>query len=320
MKDNMLALLTALVGITVSLILMAALFAADKPARARVAKEKQEKAALAREEEEEEDTEAYDEVNISEEDSTSKKSADQETDKKDSEREASSDGEKTSGKDLKLVKVKSKKLKLVLGDEGNAKEGGYSNIFSEPDEDSDVIDRMTYNNAVMLAKEQPEEDDEWTAVEARWKGKVGYVLSDTIRTQNITICNTGDDLRDNIVYRAYSHMGTKFKMHGTDLDTGFDCSHYIHYVFGEVGLDIPDTPKAIFASGKEIDEKDAKPGDIVFYDVNNGYGHVALYIGDGLAINTTGHNGKTYPKGGVHITALTYKDREEYKIANIIDQ
>ena len=317
MKDNMVALLTALVGIAVSILLMAALFAADKPARVRVAKEKQEKAVLAQEEEVE--TEAYDEVTVSEEDSTNKESGDQAADKKDSEGETSSDEEKTSGKDLKLVKVKPKKLKLVLGAEGNAKEGGYTMIYSEPDFDSDTITRLTFNNAVVMAKEQPEDED-WVAVEAKWKDEVGYVQKEKTRTQTITLFDSGDMIRDNIVYRAYSHMGTKFKMNGDDLENGFDCSHYINYAFGEVGLDIPDKPKDIFASGKEIDEKDAKPGDIVFYDVNNGYGHVALYIGDGLAINTTGHNGKDYPMGGVHITALTYLDREEYKIANIIDQ
>ena len=314
MKDNMMALLTALVGIAVSVIIMVALYAADGPARARVVKEKQEKAALVREEEaeEEEETEAYDEVTISEEDS-------QETENKDSEGEASSDGKKASEKDLNLVKVKPKELKLVLGDVGNAKDGGYTMIYTDPDEESDTITRLTFNNAVVMAKEQPEEED-WLAVEAKWKDQVAYVLEDKVRTQTITLFDSGDIVRDNIVYRAYRHMGTKFKMNGDDLETGFDCSHYIHFVFSEVGLDIPDKPKDIFASGKEIKEEDARPGDIVFYDVNNGYGHVALYIGDGLAINTTGHNGKTYPMGGVHITALTYLDREEYKIANIIDQ
>ena len=309
MKNQITTLVTSLAVIAVCFGLITVLYMADSPARARAEQETEEESLLVGTQNEESDSGFREEVDES-----------VETSREDTSSESHTSELTLSDEDIKkLPEVKARKVALVLGTKGNAKEGGYSLIRTEPDEESDSIDRMTFNNAVLKADEESEDDD-WIAVEARWKGRVGYVRRQDVREQTITLCNTGDKLRDNIVAEAYKYMGTPFEMNGDSPETGFDCSHFIQFVFKKKGMEIPDEPDKIFKTGKVIDEKDAQPGDIVYYDVNNGYGHVALYIGKGLAINTTGHNGKTYPKGGVHITALTYKDREDYKIANIIDK
>lgn len=309
MKEHIMTLVTSLAVVAVCFVLIAVLYMADTPGRAKAAREaEKERRLIAAQKKEESEREEGEETAASAGDGEEDPSSDTASVQRLTEEEIQN-----------LPEVKAKKITLILGKVGNAKEGGYSLIRTEPDEESSSIDRMTFNNAVLKAEEESEDDD-WIAVEARWKGQIGYVRRQDVKEVTITLCNTGDKLRDNIVAEAYKYMGTKFMSQGESPKTGFDCSNFIHYVFGRIGMDIPDRPEKIFKAGKVVEEKDARPGDIVYYDVNQGYGHVALYIGDGLAINTTGHNGKDYPKGGVHITALTYKDREEYTIADIIDQ
>ena len=310
MREHIMTLVTSIALLAVCFVLIAVLYMADSPARTKAAaKAEEERQGVSTQKKEESDRDSGGEAVISAEDFEEDTSSDS----------YPSVQRLTEEEIQNLPNVKARKLTLILGKVGNAREGGYSLIRTEPDEESDAIDRMTFNNAVLKAEEESEDDD-WIAVEARWNGQIGYVRRQDVKEVTITLCDTGDKLRDNIVAEAYKCMGIRFKSEGDSPGTGFDCSHFIHYVFGNIGMEIPDRPKKIFKAGKAIDEKDARPGDIVFYDVNDGFGHVALYIGEGLAINTTGHNGKDYPKGGVHITALTYKDREEYTIADIIDQ
>ena len=210
-------------------------------------------------------------------------------------------------------------LHLVVGTIGNAKEGGYAQIYDSEDESSGKLSRLAFNNAVLSSDEKCLPG--WRAVEESTAEPVtiGYVMENDSREEEITIADTGDPIRDRIVLGAYQYLGLKFVMNGDSLTEGTDCSHFIHNIYKLNGIDIPDKPKAIFEAGTPVKEKNARPGDIVYYDVNDGYGHVALYIGNGFAINATGHNGKNYPQGGVHLTKLAYKDREEYQIVSIID-
>ncbi len=88
----------------------------------------------------------------------------------------------------------------------------------------------------------------------------------------------------------------------------FDCSSLTSYVFAHSGVSIPRMAIDQFFYGKPIDEKDAKPGDLVFSNSGNGkihyeskefmkglkakegIDHVGLYLEKGKVLHASRHN------------------------------
>lgn len=128
---------------------------------------------------------------------------------------------------------------------------------------------------------------------------------------------TDSPVRNGIIEDALSYLGLKFVPHGASLTDGIDCSNFIKQIYKMNRVSIPDRPNKIRRRSNIITEEAAQPGDIIYYDANNGGGHVAIYMGNGFIINSAGHSGRTYPEGGVRICRLQYKDRETYEFCKI---
>ncbi|MCL5093724.1 MAG: phenylalanine--tRNA ligase subunit beta [Patescibacteria group bacterium] len=102
--------------------------------------------------------------------------------------------------------------------------------------------------------------------------------------------------------------GASFRTHGTN---AFDCSYFTDYIYSLIGLNIGHTALDQFENGKEVKEKDLKPGDLLFYIGHNprkskkypkGVGHVGLYIGGGEIVDSVkfeyDEKTKTYKEKG----------------------
>lgn len=101
---------------------------------------------------------------------------------------------------------------------------------------------------------------------------------------------------DNVIDRAHALLGTPYKMGGTSVKQGFDCSSFLVYLFKtEANIHLPRTTSAMHRSTAATVKRDALlPGDAVFFR-GNGRGqvsHVGLYIGEGKFIHSprTGKN------------------------------
>lgn len=101
---------------------------------------------------------------------------------------------------------------------------------------------------------------------------------------------------DNVIDRAHALLGTPYKMCGTSVKQGFDCSSFLVYLFKtEANIHLPRTTSAMHRSTAATVKRDALlPGDAVFFR-GNGRGqvsHVGLYIGEGKFIHSprTGKN------------------------------
>ena len=222
---------------------------------------------------------------------------------------------KDDGSATKNKKKDQISMTLVVGQTGDLKQGGEEPIYQDPNLDSEVIAKLQYNCTVIPMAEGT--DDEWIHVDLKDKGN-GYVLRENVKVMPVTI-RSEDPVRMKIIKDALSYLGLKFVRYGKSLEDGIDCSNFIQQIYKMNGLDISNVPKEQRNQGLVIPEQEAEPGDIIFYDkANDGYGHVAIFLGSGFVINSSGHSGTNYPEGGVRIVSTTYDDRTHYEVVSYL--
>lgn len=65
----------------------------------------------------------------------------------------------------------------------------------------------------------------------------------------------------------------------------FDCSGYIYYMYGSMGINIPRVARNQAKEGKRIEFKDLQYGDLIFFATSKSSSkkitHVGMYLGDG---------------------------------------
>jgi cell wall-associated NlpC family hydrolase len=81
--------------------------------------------------------------------------------------------------------------------------------------------------------------------------------------------------RPRVVEIAFRYLGTPYRWTGAS-PSGFDCSGFVMYVYGRIGIGLPHSSWMLWGVGKPVVHKDLRPGDIVFF---NGRSHVGIYIG-----------------------------------------
>ena len=234
-------------------------------------------------------------------------------------KEDASPGENSEKKKGKTESKKEKKasinMTLVVGQTGDLKKGGSEPVYEAPNTESEVIAKLQYNCAVVQLTDGS--DDEWVHVDLQDKGD-GYVLKENVNVMPVTF-SSKEPVRMGIITDAVKYLGLPFVRYGKSLETGIDCSNYIQQVYKMNGLDIPSEPKKQRDKGIVIPSEEAEPGDIIFYDkANNGYGHVAIYLGSGFVINASGHSGRNYPEGGVRIVGTLYDDRTHFEVVSYL--
>jgi cell wall-associated NlpC family hydrolase len=81
-----------------------------------------------------------------------------------------------------------------------------------------------------------------------------------------------------LVNTALEYTGAPYRNGGTD-PSGFDCSGFVHYVFGRHGLEVPREVREQFRIGARVDRARLRPGDLVFFTtVAPGASHVGIAI------------------------------------------
>jgi len=94
-----------------------------------------------------------------------------------------------------------------------------------------------------------------------------------------------------LVQTALDFLGTPYRNGGTD-PSGFDCSGFVQYVFALHGMAVPREVREQYQAGREIDLKDAQPGDLIFFEtVSRGASHVGLVVGEGRFVHAPSSRG-----------------------------
>jgi hypothetical protein len=108
--------------------------------------------------------------------------------------------------------------------------------------------------------------------------------------------------RRGIIKAAKSYIDVPYRFGGTSADQGFDCSGLVMAVYRLNGIDLPRTSKEQYRAGREVDTRDIKEADLVFFDTSSKgqVSHVGVYLGDGMFIHA--------PKSGKNIRIDSLSD------------
>jgi len=87
---------------------------------------------------------------------------------------------------------------------------------------------------------------------------------------------------DEAVTIALRYLGTPYSWAGAS-PAGFDCSGFVMYVYGKLGISLPHSSWMLWDVGKPVARRDLEAGDIVFF---GGLGHVGIYMGGGHFVHS----------------------------------
>ncbi|HEY8783319.1 MAG TPA: C40 family peptidase [Mucilaginibacter sp.] len=139
-------------------------------------------------------------------------------------------------------------------------------------------------------------------------------LAPGTKNQPVNIA-TGKTTPSELITFARSLKGTPYKYSSTDPQQGFDCSGFVTCVFNHFGIRVP-RPSVDFAFvNREIDIKNAKPGDLILFtgtdSTTRTVGHMGIvvsnHMGDVIFIHATSRDNK-----GVTETPLDPYYRQRY--------
>ena len=108
-------------------------------------------------------------------------------------------------------------------------------------------------------------------------------------------------LRQELAAFSMNFIGNPYVYGGTSLTNGADCSGFTMSIYANYGYKLPRGSIEQAYVGKQVYEGELLPGDIVAY-----YGHVGIYIGNGMMVHAS------TPEGGIKY-APVYNDYHIYR-------
>jgi len=116
---------------------------------------------------------------------------------------------------------------------------------------------------------------------------------------------------NSLIALAEQYIGTPYQWGGTSPKTGFDCSGFVQWLYGQQGISLPRTTYQQVNAGKAVSKSALRPGDILFFEpTKGGPAHEGLYIGNGKFIES--------PHTGASVRVSELSGRSDYVSARRI--
>lgn len=93
---------------------------------------------------------------------------------------------------------------------------------------------------------------------------------------------------------SLQYQGTPYKWGGNDPSAGIDCSAFVKYLYGNIGVNLPRTAAEQVKVGQVVARlEDLQPGDrLYFWSKKRGMiGHTGIYLGNGYFCHSSSSNG-----------------------------
>lgn len=116
---------------------------------------------------------------------------------------------------------------------------------------------------------------------------LGATVAQTSADSSSTTSSSGlPPTTSQILATAERYIGYPYAYIGDDPSTGFSCIGFVHYVFAQNGIYVPEDLGQAYATAPHVDKSNLQPGDLVFFQntVWDGISHVDLYVGNGRMI------------------------------------
>jgi cell wall-associated NlpC family hydrolase len=93
---------------------------------------------------------------------------------------------------------------------------------------------------------------------------------------------------EEIAAYAQNFLGTPY-VYGGSSTSGFDCSGFTKYVYGQFGYTLNRTATDQLSNGVSVRKDELQPGDLVFfkYRTSKPVSHVGIYIGSGQFVHAS---------------------------------
>ena len=89
-----------------------------------------------------------------------------------------------------------------------------------------------------------------------------------------------------ILKTAFSQVGLTYRFGGTSPLTGFDCSGFVGWVYGQNGVRLPRSSPEMLGLGQAVARHNLVPGDLVFFGRKKRVTHVGIYTGNNRYIHS----------------------------------
>lgn len=102
------------------------------------------------------------------------------------------------------------------------------------------------------------------------------------------------EIADGAIRLGERYIGTSYAWGGESPRTGFDCSGFVQYVFGQQGIALPRVSRQQAHAGLPLTPSlsGLARGDLMFFAGDDGrIDHVAIYAGDGRILHSTSSGG-----------------------------
>jgi cell wall-associated NlpC family hydrolase len=170
------------------------------------------------------------------------------------------------------------------------------NMRSTPSSDGELLYQLPYGDTAYIIGF----NCGWYKVQ--YNGETGYIRSDLLELTEKPIYNSASSsytsLTTQIINYSMNFLGTPYVWGGTT-PSGFDCSGFTKYVYGNFGYSLNRTAAQQLNNGYAVTSLEV--GDLVFfgntYSSSAAATHVGIYIGNNQFIHSAA--------GGVKITSLS---------------
>lgn len=149
-----------------------------------------------------------------------------------------------------------------------------------------IVSRLTEGTTIVLAEGVAVEADSerWLPVVAnQTKGWVAarFLVRTVSLAPTIRSLPANASFADRVTALAEANVGQPY-VWGGSLPGGFDCSGFVQYVYGKMGVQLPRTVAEQIGVGKKVDLAGLRPGDLVFFSntYTAGLSHIGIYLGN----------------------------------------